>query len=236
MTTKEIQDRLRSFGSPESATFAARYFKAGPGQYGEGDIFLGIGAPVMHKLAREYQTIPLNVARSLLPSEVQEDGLLSLLILVRKFQQGDQAIRQRIYDLYLANTRHLNNWDLLDCSARNIVGVFLADRDRSPLDNRAKSVSLWERRIGIIATFHFIRSGEFEDTLRIAEMLLTDQEDLIHKAVGWMLRKVGKRDQETLETFLQRCHRRMPRTMLRYAIGRFPEDLRRGYMQGKPNE
>ena len=236
MTTREIQERLRSLGNPEAASFAARYFKTGPGQYGEGDIFLGIRAPVMHGLAREYQTVTMNIALTLLRSRIHEDRLLALLILVRQFQRSDEAVRQRIYDLYLANTRYINNWDLVDCSARDIVGGYLADKDRSPLDGLARSESLWERRISIIATFHFIRSGVFEDTLRIARTLLGDREDLIHKAVGWMLREVGKRDQEVLEGFLRRHHSTMPRTMLRYAIERFPEQQRTGYLKGMPSE
>ncbi len=236
MTTREIQQRLRSLGNPEAAAFAARYFKTGPGQYGEGDTFLGIRAPVMHKLAREYQTVTMQVALSPLRSGFHEDRLLALLILVRQFQKGDEAGRQRIYDLYLANTRYINNRDLVDCSARDIVGGYPAGRDRSPLDGLARSESLWERRISIIATFHFIRSGEFEDTLRIVGTLLNDREDLIHKAVGWMLREVGKRDQETLEAFLRRHHRTMPRTMLQYAIERFPEEKRRSYRKGMPSE
>jgi 3-methyladenine DNA glycosylase AlkD len=232
MTTQEIQTRLRSLGNAETAASAARYFKTAPGQYGEGDVFLGIRATVMHSLAKEYQAIPLGVARSLLRSKIHEDRLLALLILVRQFQKGGQTTRQRVYSNYLANTRYINNWDLVDCSARDIVGGYLADRDRSPLDELARSASLWERRIGIIATAHFIRSDEFDDTLRIAETLMADREDLIHKAVGWMLREVGKRDQKTLESFLQRHHRTMPRTMLRYSIERFPQELRVRYLKG----
>ena len=190
----------------------------------------------MHGLAREYQTVTMNIAPTLLRSRIHEDRLLALLILVRQFQRSDEAVRQRIYDLYLANTRYINNWDLVDCSARDIVGGYLADKDRSPLDGLARSESLWERRISIIATFHFIRSGVFEDTLRIARTLLGDREDLIHKAVGWMLREVGKRDQEVLEGFLRRHHSTMPRTMLRYAIERFPEQQRTGYLKGMPSE
>jgi 3-methyladenine DNA glycosylase AlkD len=236
MTPESIQLHLRRLGDPESAALSARYFKTGPGQYGEGDRFLGIRAPVMHKLAREYQAIPLTSALSLLSSEVHEDRLLALLILVRRFQSGDDADRQRIYDDYLANTRFINNWDLVDCSAREIVGGYLASRDRSPLDRLALSTSLWERRIGVIATSYFIRIGQFDDTLRIAAMLLNDREDLIHKAVGWMLREMGKRAPETLEGFLRKHHRTMPRTMLRYAIERFPDGLRRAYLQGTLSE
>ncbi|QEH38129.1 DNA alkylation repair enzyme [Aquisphaera giovannonii] len=229
-----IRDRLRGLGDPEAAALAARYFKTGPGQYGEGDVFLGIRVPVLRGLAREYRDAPRPVLLSLLRSPVHEDRLLALLILVGQFQRGGEAARRRIYDLYLANTRFINNWDLVDTSARDIVGAFLATRDRAPLDALAGSESLWERRIAIIATFHFIRAGQVADTLRIAEVLLGDPEDLIHKAVGWMLREVGKRDATALAGFLRAHHRTMPRTMLRYAIERLPEAERRAFLEGMP--
>lgn len=232
MTALEVQDRLRGLGSPEAAALAARFFKTGAGQYGEGDIFLGLRAASMHGLAQEYQTLPLGEIAALLPSPVHEDRLLALLIMVRRFVRGDAVVRESLYELYLANTRHVNNWDLVDASAREIVGGYLADRSRKPLDRLAASSSLWERRISIVATHYFIRNGEFADTLRIAERLLEDREDLIHKAVGWMLREVGKKRQPTLETFLKRHGRVMPRTALRYAIERFPADLRRAYLDG----
>jgi 3-methyladenine DNA glycosylase AlkD len=226
MTTGEIQDCLRALGNPEAAAFAARYFKTGPGQYGAGDVFLGLRAPVMHALAKEHKTLALDQAVELLRSAVHEDRLLALLILVRQASKADSSARKEIYDLYMAHTRFINNWDLVDASAPTIVGGHLMDRSRKPLDRLAGSRVLWERRISIIATLHFIRRGDFADTLRIAERLLGDQEDLIHKAAGWMLREVGKRDQPTLERFLRQHVRIMPRTMLRYAIERFPEETR----------
>jgi 3-methyladenine DNA glycosylase AlkD len=231
-TAREVQDRLRTLGSPEAAAFAARYFKTGAGQYGEGDIFLGLRAAVMHRLAKEYQALPLEELVVLLHSPIHEDRLLALLIMVRRFARGDQPAREGLYELYLANTRFVNNWDLVDASARELVGGYLADQSREPLDRLAASSSLWERRISIVATHYFIRRGEFADTLRIAERLLGDREDLIHKAVGWMLREVGKKHQPTLESFLKRHGRVMPRTALRYAIERFPADLRRAYLDG----
>ena len=227
----EIQVRLRSLGNAEAAAFAARYFKTGPGQYGEGDVFLGIRVPVMRKLAAEYKALGLDPAIELLRSEVHEDRLLALLILVRQAAKADGEGRKRIYDLYLGHTRFVNNWDLVDVSAPTIVGGHLVDRSRQPLDRLAGSRSLWERRIAVIATLHFIRLGDFADTLRIAERLLGDREDLIHKAAGWMLREVGKRDQAVLEGFLGRHCRVMPRTMLRYAIERLPGGEAKGFLR-----
>ena len=231
-TVREIQDRLRSLGSPEAAAFAARYFKTGPGQYGEGDVFLGLRAAVMHRLAKEYSDLSLDALRLLIQSAIHEDRMLALLIMVRRVRKADEFVRKSVYDLYLDHTRNVNNWDLVDASAREIVGGYLADKDRSPLDRLAISTSLWERRISIVATHFYIRQYDFTDTMRIAERLLADREDLIHKAVGWMLREVGKKHQPTLEGFLRQHGGTMPRTALRYAIERFPAELRRAYLDG----
>jgi len=230
---KSAQQRLRSLGCPQQAAILARFFKTGPGEYGEGDRFIGVKVPVTRKVAREFKSLPLPEVERLLRSEMHEERLLALVILVGQFEKGDEALRKRIYDFYLANTQHINNWDLVDLSAPQIVGGYLESRNRRPLDGLAKSASLWERRISILATHWFIRHGDFADTLRIAEKLLTDKEDLIHKAVGWMLREVGKRDVSALERFLGEHFRVMPRTMLRYAIERFPDEKRRKYMHGK---
>jgi 3-methyladenine DNA glycosylase AlkD len=234
MTASEIQNHLRGLSSPEAAARAARFFKSGPGQYGEGDILLGLRAEVMHRLSKEYHSLPFRDLRILLRSPVHEDRSLALLILVRQATKGDGTVKQKIYELYLAHTRYINNWDLVDASAREIVGGYLYDKPREPLVQLARSASLWERRISIVATHYFIRQGEFADTLRIAKLLLGDKEDLIHKAVGWMLREVGKRDQPTLEKFLRRHGSVMPRTTLRYAIERFPKELRLAYLSGTP--
>ena len=231
MIASVIQARLKSLGNPEAAAFAARYFKTGPGEYGEGDIFLGLRAQVMHALAKEYQTLALDEILLLLRSEIHEDRLLALLILVRQTLKGDGGLKKRIYQLYLDHTRFVNNWDLVDCSAREIVGSYLADKSRKPLDRLAASKLIWERRISIIATGYFIRQGDFADTLRIAEHLLGDRADLIHKATGWMLREVGKRNEPLLEEFLHRHVQIMPRTMLRYAIERFPQEKRKAVSQ-----
>lgn len=188
--------------------------------------------PVLRKLAHEFQPLPLDEAAALLRSPIHEARLLALLILVRQFARGNLKTRQAIFDLYLENTRRINNWDLVDATAPHIVGKYLLDRSRRPLYRLARSASLWERRIAIMATLEFIRHGHFDDTLAITEVLLRDKEDLIHKAVGWMLREVGKRDREAAEGFLDRHYRTMPRTMLRYAIERFPERKRQAYLKG----
>ena len=228
----QIQARLFELANPEVARGSQRFFKTGPGQYGEGDVFLGIKVPLIRKLAGEFPAVRPAEAARLLNSPHHEARLLALVFLVRAFGKGSAAERQKIYDLYLAATHHINNWDLVDASAPYIVGAHLAGRERAPLYRLAQSDSLWERRIAIVATFHFIRGGESRDTLGIAERLLADREDLIHKATGWMLRELGKRDLAALEPFLQRHYPVMPRTMLRYAIERFPEERRQAYLRG----
>jgi 3-methyladenine DNA glycosylase AlkD len=232
MTAAEIQAQLRSLGTPESAIQAARFFKTGPGQYGEGDIFLGLRAAQMRALAKEHRALCGDELLTLLRSPIHEERMLALLVMVDQALKGDDRHKKTLYDRYLANTRFINNWDLVDASARDIVGNYLADKSRGPLDELAMSASLWERRISIVATHWFIRQHEFADTLRIAEKLMRDREDLIHKAVGWMLREVGKKDVVTLEAFLRRHGKVMPRTSLRYAIERFPADTRLGYLKG----
>jgi 3-methyladenine DNA glycosylase AlkD len=232
MTAGTIEAKLRAMGSPEFAAQAARFFKIGPGEYAEGDVLLGVKVPVLHKLAKEYRVIARDEVLALLRSELHEARLLALLILVRVATKGDAATRKEVYGHYLAHTRWINNWDLVDASAREIVGGYLHDKKRKPLYGLARSPSVWERRIAIVATHHFTLRDDYTDTLGIAEALLADPHDLIHKATGWMLREVGKRDQRTLEGFLRSHHRMMPRTMLRYAIERFPEALRLAYLKG----
>lgn len=232
MTADAISTKLEALTNPGAALFALRFFKTGPGEYGEGDLFRGIRVPELRKLALTLDDVPLPEVIRLLTSAFHEDRLLALLLLIRRYAKGGEPDQEQIYDLYLANTRHINNWDLVDVSAEHIVGRFLRSRDRAPLYRLAGSDSLWERRIAIVATFHFIRHDEFTDTLALAEMLLEDHEELIHKAAGWMLREVGKRDQSRAEEFLQIHYRRMPRVMLRYAIERFTEERRRAYLKG----
>jgi 3-methyladenine DNA glycosylase AlkD len=227
---KEIQSRLRALGDPEQAKALRWFFKTGPGQYGEGDKFAGVKVPAIRRLAKEYCAISLANAESLLRSEIHEERLLSLVILVLQTVKADAKVRKAIFDLYLANTNSINNWDLVDLSAPQLVGTYLECRSRKILYRLARSKSLWERRISILATIHFIRHGDFGDTLAIAELLLHDQADLIHKAVGWMLREVGKRNVSSLEGFLEKHSPGMPRTMLRYAIEKFPEGKRQAYL------
>jgi 3-methyladenine DNA glycosylase AlkD len=233
MTATEIRARLRHLGNKSRAEVSARYFKTGKGQYGEGDIFLGLSAPQLRKLATEYQAIGTDIILELLESAIHEERMLAVLTLVRRYARGDEGAKRKVYELYLENTRFINNWDLVDVSAPNIVGHFLMARSRRPLYALAKSASLWERRIAIISTLYFIRNDDFADTLKIAKLLLSDKEDLIHKAVGWMLREVGKRSRADEETFLVEHHSHMPRTMLRYAIEKFPEAERQLYLKGK---
>jgi 3-methyladenine DNA glycosylase AlkD len=233
MSVQEIRARLRKLGDKERAKNSQWFFKTGPGEYGEGDRFLGIKVPELRKLAKEYQAIPLTETTQLLQSPIHEERLLALLILVRAFANGDERFKETIYHLYLDNTQYINNWDLVDLSAVYIVGAFLMEKSKKPLYALAKSNSLWERRIAIIATFYFIKDGELTESMKIARMLLSDKEDLIHKAVGWMLREVGKRHLATEERFLKEHYKKMPRTMLRYAIEKFPEPKRQRYLKGK---
>jgi 3-methyladenine DNA glycosylase AlkD len=229
-----LKTELAAHGTPEKAKASAWFFKTGPGQYGEGDVFLGVTVPEQRKVVKKYRDLPLGQVEQLLQSQIHEHRLTALLILVDQFKRGGDEVQALIYDFYLANTTWINNWDLVDSSAPTIVGGFLLTRDRSVLRELASSDSLWERRIAILATFAFINEGEAADTLAIAEILLYDEHDLIHKAVGWALREVGKRvSQEAEEEFLLKHYRTMPRTTLRYAIERFPEDLRQGYLKGR---
>jgi len=228
----EISVRLRQLGDPEKARFLQRFFKTGPGEYAEGDRFIGLKVPQVRLLLREYRTLTPTDVLPLLASPIHEERLFALIALVRCFEKGDQPTREQVYTLYLANTSRINNWDLVDISAPQIVGGFLVERDSGPLHLLAQSASLWERRIAIIATFTFIRRNRFEETMRIARLLLHDREDLIHKAAGWMLREVGKREKAVEEEFLSAHYRIMPRTMLRYAIEKFPEEKRQMYLKG----
>jgi 3-methyladenine DNA glycosylase AlkD len=224
---------MRRQASPGKAQVLQRFFKTGPGEYGEGDVFLGLTVPELRKLVRKHSELPESTITGFIQSGVHEERLFGLLVLVHQFAHGDERTRKRIYTFYMKNTRHVNNWDLVDLSAHHIVGGFLLDKDRSVLLDLAKSDNLWERRIAILSTFQYIRKGDFADTLAIAELLLQDPHDLIHKAVGWMLREIGKRDLATEERFLKPRYKTMPRTMLRYAIEKFPEVKRRKYLHGQ---
>ena len=227
---REVRRAIRNVASPERAKINTWFFKTAPGEYGEGDRFLGVTVPALRKLAREYQSLSLKDIVGLIRSPWHEERMLALLIIVRQYERADERTRHKIHQLYLRNTRWINNWDLVDCSAAQIVGAHLEGSDREHLQRLARSHSLWERRIAMIATYSYIKRGEFKEALAIAELLLDDTHDLIHKAVGWMLREVGNRDRRAEERFLQKYGRRMPRTMLRYAIEKFPEPARRRYL------
>lgn len=230
-TLAAVKKRLRDLESPEDAAFLQRFFRTGPGEYGEGDRFLGIRVPTTRRLARECSRLSLEDVVTLLHDEYHEARLLALVLLGERYKRGGPEARREIFELYLANVAYVNNWDLVDLSAPEIVGAHLADRRRALLDRLARSKNLWERRIAIVATHYFIRvRNELDDTLRIARILLRDEHDLIHKATGWMLREVGKRDQKTLERFLEQHAHEMPRTMLRYAIERMTPAQRARFM------
>lgn len=218
------------FADPVRAKGSQRFFKTGPGEYGAGDRFLGIPVPLLRQLAREYENLPLGGVSVLLKSPLHEERLLALLILVRQYGRGDAATRDAIYECYVRNRARINNWDLVDSSAEHIVGAHLRQADRRFLRVLARSPSVWDRRIAMLATFHYIKADDYDESLSIARLLLNDSHDLIHKAVGWMLREIGNRDRTVAEKFLQAHASRMPRTALRYAIERFPENLRRRYL------
>jgi len=227
---KDVKRALRKVANPTKARFAQRFFKTGKGEYAEGDRFLGITVPSVRAIAAGFRELPLAEVTMLLRSPWHEERLLALVLLVYQFERGGPAVQEKIYRLYLRSSRYINNWDLVDSSAPQIVGRYLEKRSRAVLYRLALSRNLWERRIAILATFHFIRRQEFGPTLKIAKTLLTDEHDLIHKAVGWMLREVGKRDQAVEESFLRQYSKVMPRTMLRYAIEKFPPRLRKHYL------
>ena len=229
----DVRRALEALRDPEVAAHAQRFFKTGPGEYGEGDRFLGVRVPRLRALARAHRSMHLEAVAEHLRSPWHEERLLALLVLVEQHRRGDAAVRERIHRLYLDHTRFVNGWDLVDTSAPLLVGAHVDPRAPGPLERLAGSASVWERRIAVLATFHWIRHGELEAALRIADRLLDDPHDLIHKAVGWMVREVGKRDPHRFEAFLAERYRRMPRTMLRYAIEKQPEPRRQGYLKGE---
>ena len=232
--TREIMSRLRDLGNKDIAAHSRRFFKTGAGEYGEGDCFLGIRVPVIRQCVRDFKHIPMEEVLEILRSRFHEARLLAILILVARYKASrSENEKVRIYTAYMRHRDFINNWDLVDCSAEHIVGGHLYARDRRPLYRLADSKILWDRRIAVMATFHFIRKNDFQDTLKLAAVMLDDEEDLLHKAVGWMLREVGKRDRPTEEAFLLKHYRRMPRTMLRYAIEKFPATDRQAFLKGR---
>ena len=229
-----VRRLLRAAARPEDAAVVRRFFKTGPGQYGEGDRFLGVRVPALRRVVLQSDGLDWSGLRALLRSGYHEERLLALLLLVRWFERGTPDARERIFRFYLANTRYINNWDLVDLSAPRIAGAWLLDRPRDILDGLAVSPNLWERRIAVLATFAFIQSGQFDDLHRVVEKLLPDRHDLIHKACGWMLREAGKRNRRALVEFLELHAAAMPRTMLRYAIEKLPPPERRRWLAGEP--
>lgn len=240
MNSVSLKKDLGDLADPKKTKILSRFFKTGKGEYGEGDIFLGISVPNQRKIAKKYLELSLDELNELLHSKIHEHRQTALLILVDKYKkirldssplrlEASQA-RQEIFDFYLKNTKYINNWDLVDLSAPNIVGNFLLNSNRKVLYKLTVSKNLWEKRIAILATYAFIKNNDFDDILKISTILINDKHDLIHKALGWMLREVGKKNQEVLENFLKKHYRTMPRTMLRYAIEKFDEKKRKSYL------
>jgi 3-methyladenine DNA glycosylase AlkD len=227
----ELRREVEQAAEPARVPSLRRALKIAPGEYGEGDIIVGVRVPDARAIARRFAEIPIGSIVTLLRSPIHEERLIALLILVQRFETGDDEMRERIVRVYLDNTAHVNNWDLVDTSAPAIVGGHLSDRPRTPLRRLARSKSVWERRIAIVSTLSFIRAGEYDETFRLARLLLRDEHDLIRKAVGWMLREVGKRDRPRLLAFLE-CHaHEMPRVMLRYAVERLDAGERTAFLE-----
>ncbi|RTR35096.1 DNA alkylation repair protein [Shewanella atlantica] len=231
MNAAEITAHFLELGDPHIARHAQGFFKTAPGEYGAGDKFIGIRVPVIRSQVKALSPLALDTITELIRSEFHETRLFATLALVDNFNRADETGREEIYHLYLANHAFINNWDIVDCSAHKIVGPYLLQRSRKRLYQLANSGTLWQRRVAVISCFCFIRHDDFDDILKLSELLLTDPEDLIHKAVGWMLREVGKRDRARLEEFLNQHNKQMPRVMLRYAIEKFPTELRQHYMK-----
>lgn len=232
MSLQQLKSDLAKLGNKEKAKLLSGFFKTGPGEYGEGDIFLGVTVPNSRKIAIKYKDIPLKDVESLLSSKIHEERLCALLLLVHNYQKHSEK-RDEIFNFYIKNMKYINNWDLVDLSASQIIGASLIDKDTSLLYKLVKSSNLWERRISIISTFYFIKNNKFSDSLKLSEILLKDKHDLIHKAVGWMLREIGKKDIIFLKNFLKKHYKIMPRTMLRYSIEKFPESERKKYLKGE---
>jgi 3-methyladenine DNA glycosylase AlkD len=232
MSLTEIKKEIKKNANPQKAELLQRFFKTGPGEYGEGDIFLGIMVPVQRAIAKKYKDLSHKDIKELLCSDKHEERLIALLILVEQFKKGDEQKKEDIFTFYHLHRKRINNWDLVDLTAHIISGSYLMYKDKSLLYKLAESKTIWDRRIAVMSTFYFIKNNVFDDALCLAEKLLDDKHDLIHKAVGWMLREIGNRDMNTEEGFLEKHYRKMPRTMLRYAIEKFPEKKRLAYLKG----
>ena len=232
--SKLVKKELQKHAGPERAKASQRFFKTGPGEYGEGDKFIGVAVPDQRKVAKKfYKGESVEAIVSVLKDPVHEMRLTALFMLVSKFKQvRSEEGKQEIVNAYLANTKYVNNWDLVDSSAHKILGPWLESRDRSILYQLADSKNLWEQRIAILTTMHFVKTGDLDDLYAISLKLLDHEHDLIHKAVGWLLREAGKQDEGRLHRFLKKHYKRMPRTMLRYAIEKFDKPTRHSYLQG----
>ena len=233
MSLKNLREILKKHANPAQTKIHLRFFKTGKGEYGEGDKFLGIKVPVSRQIAKEFKDLSLDDIQDLLNSKIHEERLIALFILTEQYRKGDEEKKKFIYNFYLKNTKQVNNWDLVDLSAERIIGAYLLDKDKQILFKLAQSKNLWERRIAVISTFNFIRNGIYDATVEISDILLNDDHDLIHKAVGWMLREIGNRNLSAEESYLKKHYKNMPRTMLRYAIEKFPEKKRQAYLKGK---
>jgi len=233
MNLRECRKRIKKESNKQQAKSLQWFFKTGAGEYGEGDVFVGIKMPLQRKIAKEFKNLNYNDIKELLCSKIHEERMIGLLILQGKYEKGDENEKEKAFKFYIRNRKGINNWDLVDISAPKIVGEHLLDRDKKILYQFAYSKNLWERRIAILSTFTFIREGKFETTFKISDILLDDNYDLIHKAVGWMLREIGKKNLNAEEKFLEPRYKKMPRTMLRYAIEKFPEVKRKKYLLSK---
>ena len=233
MSLKNLREVLKQQSDPKQAKILSRFFKTGKGEYGEGDKFLGIKVPVSRQIAKQFKDLSLKEIQELLYSQIHEERLIALFILTEQYRKGDEEKKKIIFNFYIKNTKRVNNWDLVDLSAERTIGAYLLDRDKQILFNLARSKNLWERRIAVMSTFHFIKNGIYDITLEISDILLGDKHDLIHKAVGWMFREIGKRNLNTEESYLKKHYKIMPRTMLRYAIEKFPEKKRLSYLKGE---
>jgi 3-methyladenine DNA glycosylase AlkD len=231
----QLQKELNDLRNPEQAKNLQRFFKTGAGEYAEGDVFLGIKVPVQRLMAKKYLHLNFQEIQQLLNSKIHEHRLVALLILIGKYKKAkkNKLEQRKIFEFYLKNTQNINNWDLVDLSAPQILGEFLQKEGSDLLTHLAQSKNMWERRIAIISTYSFIKKRRFGETLEISEILLKDEHDLIRKAVGWMLREIGKRNKRMLELFLMQRYHKMPRVMLRYAIEKFPEDERKMWLKKK---
>jgi len=236
MSLREFRKRIKKESNEQQAQVLQRFFKTGKGEYGEGDVFAGIKMPLQRKIAKDFENLNYNDVRELMSSKIHEERMIGLLILQGKYEHGNENEKEKAFNFYIHNRKGINNWDLVDISAPKIVGTHLLERDKILLYDFARSKNLWERRIAILSTFTFIRAEKFETTFKISDILLNDDHDLIHKAVGWMLREIGKKDLYAEEKFLKPRYKKMPRTMLRYAIEKFPEIKRRKYLLSKIKE